>query len=99
MPKSTYVVMTFGLGGNHADGYNESFGCKFTSSWYIGPEELKKYIDSGHYEPESIEGCWLVDQREVVKANPGLAFTSPMCDPKLKDGEIDSNPLLELVML
>lgn len=82
-----YYVMSFGLGGNGAEGIEN--GNLFHSSWYIGPEELQRYLVPEHYDPESMEGCMLIDKRAVLENNPGLAFRSPMCNPRLRDDETD----------
>lgn len=82
-----YYVMSFGLGGNGAEGIEN--GNLFHSSWYIGPEELQRYLVPEHYAPESMEGCLLIDKTAVLEEKPGLAFSSPMCNPKLRDDETD----------
>ena len=85
--KRRYIVMGFGLGGNGADGIEGKN--KFHSSWYIGPEELPRYLVPEHYDPEQMEGCWLIDKRAVLEERPGLAFLAPMCDPGLQDEEVN----------
>jgi hypothetical protein len=81
-------VMTFGLSGNHGDGVSNS-GNTFTSSWYLGsPDEFIKAIP-GHYDPSEVDGCLVVDKREVLDKNPGLAFRSPMCNAKLSENQVD----------
>lgn len=81
-----YILMSFGDGGN--SGYILSpDGSSCTSSWYARPEDLQRYIDDGHYPPEKMEGCLLLNKRALLEKRPSLAITSPMCDAKLKDGE------------
>jgi hypothetical protein len=81
-------VMSFGLGGNHGDGVSDS-GNTFTSSWYLNsPDEFVKLIP-GHYDPAEVDGCLVVDKREVLDKNPGLAFRSPMCKAKLSENQVD----------
>lgn len=86
MKTRKYFLMSFGLGGNGADGI-DNHGNKFHSSWYIGPDELDKYITPEHYDPEAMEGCILLDKRAVLEDKPSLAFTSPMVSLDLKDNE------------
>jgi hypothetical protein len=86
-PKRKYLIMSFGLGGNGADGIDGKN--RFHSSWYIGPEELPRYLVPGHYDPVEMEGCLLIDKRAVLEERPGLAFSAPMCNPELKDEETD----------
>jgi hypothetical protein len=83
---SEYKVMTFGLGGNHSECVKKS-GQKYTSSWYIGPNELQRYIDDGTYQKEMVEGCILVDIIQPISENPSLVLSEPMCDPTLADDE------------
>ena len=84
-----YILMSFGNGGN--SGYILSpDGTSCTSSWYARPDDLQHYIDDGHYPPEKMECCLLLNKRAVLDKKPGLAITSPMCDAKLKDGEEDT---------
>jgi len=79
--------MSFGLGGNGGDGIEGNNS--FHSSWYIGPDELQRYIDAGNYPAEEMEGCWLVDKIALLEQKPGLAFTSPMVNPLLKPEQVD----------
>ena len=82
-----YKIMVFGLGGNGADILE---GSQIShSSWYLKPDELQKYICDEHYKPSEMEGCILVDIRDVVSKNPMLAIIAPLCNPKLKDKEVD----------
>jgi len=80
--------MSFGLGGNLANGISKH-GHSYTSSWYLEPDELQQYINNGRYPAEEMEGCWLVDKRAVVLQQPGLAFKSPMPNPELVNDEQD----------
>ena len=81
-------VMSFGLGGNHGDGVSNS-GNTFTSSWYLNsPDEFVKAIP-GHYDPSEVDGCVIIDKREVLDKNPGLAYRSPMCKAKLSENQVD----------
>jgi hypothetical protein len=81
-------VMSFGLGGNHGDGVSNS-GNTFTSSWYLNsPEQFVECIP-GHYDPSEVDGCMVIDKREVLDSNPGLAFRSPMCRAKLTEDQVD----------
>lgn len=82
-----YLIMSFGLGGNGAKGIAGKNW--FDSSWYIGPDQLQRHIDSGNYPSAEIEGCILIDKCQVLEDRPGLAFSSPMCNLQLKDGETD----------
>jgi hypothetical protein len=88
-----YKIMTFGLGGNGADIIDdkpdEHMCATSHSSWYLKPDELQRYICNEHYKPEEIEGCILVNIRDVVEKNYMLAIKAPMCNPKLNDEEID----------
>ena len=85
-----YMIMTFGLGGNGAEILDtDNHNSVSHSSWYLKPEELQKYICNDHYKPSEMEGCILVDLREVVEKSPSLALKAPLCNPRLKDDEID----------
>jgi hypothetical protein len=81
-------VMSFGLGGNSGDGVT-SAGNAYSSSWYLnGPDEFVRLIPD-HYKPCEVDGCLVIDKREVLEATPGLAFRAPMCNARLGEGEID----------
>ncbi len=81
-------VMSFGLGGNSGDGIT-STGNTYTSSWYLkGPDEFVRLIPD-HYDPCEVDGCLVIDKREVLKASPGLAIRAPMCNARLGEDEID----------
>ena len=47
-----------------------------------------KYIPK-HYDPGEVDGCLVIDKREVLEQSPGLAIRAPMCKAVLGDGEID----------
>jgi hypothetical protein len=80
-------VMSFGLGGNHGDGVSKD-GNSYQSSWYLnGPDEFVDAIPS-HYNPAEVDGCLVIDKREAVDKNPGLAVRAPLCDARLGDGAI-----------
>jgi hypothetical protein len=82
------LVMSFGLGGNSGDGISKD-GNVYSSSWYLrGPDEFVKLIPA-HYEPASVDGCFVIDKRKVLEVSPGLAFRAPMCNARLGEGEID----------
>jgi hypothetical protein len=85
---SKLYVMSFGLGGNCGKGISKH-GNKYSSSWYLKPDELQHYIDNEHYSKEELEGCWLIDTCDVLRKKPSLAFYAPMCNPELADGEVD----------
>jgi len=81
-------IMCFGLGGNYGEGVSDS-GNPFSSSWYLdGPDAFLRSIP-GHYDPREVDGCLVVDKRELLDAKPGLAYRSPMCKATLHDGEIN----------
>lgn len=86
-----YYVMSFGLGGNGAEGMDGEQ--PFHSSWYIRPDELQRYICNNHYKPEEMEGCWLIDKIAVLEKDPFLAYKSPMVNLKessrFKDIKVD----------
>jgi hypothetical protein len=52
------------------------------------PDESVKAIP-GNYDPSEVDGCVVIDKREVLDKNPGLALRSPMCKAKLSDNECD----------
>ena len=80
-------VLSFGLGGNHGDGVSDS-GNSFTSSWYLrSPDEFVKAIP-GHYDPSEVDGCLVIDKREALDKNPGLAYRSPLCSAKLSENQV-----------
>jgi hypothetical protein len=82
------LVMSFGLGGNSGDGVTKD-GNVYSTSWYLnGPDEFLECIPS-HYDPNEVDGCFVVDKRDVLEATPGLAFRAPMCNARLAEGEID----------
>lgn len=81
-----FVVMGFGLGGNHGDG-RDADGTVFASSWYIKPADLQSYIDNGHYPAAEMENCILIDKRPAVEANPCFAYEAPMLGVNLAEGE------------
>ncbi len=88
MKRDRIFVMSFGLGGNSGAGIT-STGNTYSSSWYLkGPDEFVKLI-SQHYNPSEVDGCLVVDKREVLEVSPGLAFLAPMCNARLGEGEID----------
>ncbi len=81
-------VMSFGLGGNSGDGVTKD-GNKYSSSWYLrGPDEFLTYIPK-HYDPAEVDGCVIIDKREVLEVSPGLAIRAPMCNAQLGEGEVD----------
>jgi hypothetical protein len=81
-------VMSFGLGGNFGDGISKD-GNSYQSSWYLnGPDEFLAYIPK-HYDPGEVDGCIVIDKREVLERSPGLAIRAPMCKAALSDREID----------
>jgi hypothetical protein len=81
-------VMSFGLGGNSGDGITKSDNV-YSSSWYLkGPDEFVKLIPD-HYDPGEVDGCLVIDKREVLEASPGLAIRAPMCNARLSEGAID----------
>jgi hypothetical protein len=81
-------VMSFGLAGNSGNGVT-STGNTYSSSWYLkGPDEFVKLIPD-HYDPREVDGCIVVDKREVLEKSPGLAIRAPMCNARLSEGEID----------
>ena len=88
MRRNRIFVMSFGLGGNSGDGISKD-GNVYSSSWYLSsPDEFLKCIPS-RYDPAEVDGCIVIDKREVLEQSPGLAFRSPMCKARLGDGEID----------
>jgi hypothetical protein len=81
-------VMSFGLGGNSGDGITKD-GNTYSSSWYLrGPDEFVKLIPQ-HYNPLEVDGCLVIDKREVLEQSPSLAIRAPMCNARLSQGEID----------
>ena len=81
-------VMSFGLGGNSGDGITGA-GNTYSSSWYLnGPDEFVRLIPD-HYDPGEVDGCLVIDKRDVLETSPGLAFRAPMCNARLGEGEID----------
>ncbi len=81
-------VMSFGLGGNHGDGVSTT-GNTYTTSWYLSsPEQFVECIP-GHYDPSEVDGCVVIDKREILDQKPGLAYRSPMCNAKLSENEVD----------
>jgi hypothetical protein len=88
MKRNRIYVMSFGLGGNSGDGISKD-GNVYSSSWYLsGPDEFLTYIPK-HYDPSEVDGCLVIDKREVLEKKPGLAFRAPMCKAHLSEGEID----------
>ena len=53
-----------------------------------GPDEFVKLIPD-HYDPLEVDGCIVIDKRDVLEQSPGLAFRAPMCNARLGEGEID----------
>ena len=81
-------VMSFGLGGNSGDGVSKD-GNTYTSSWYLsGPDEFLRLIPE-HYDPSEVDGCIIIDKRDVLEQKPGLAIRAPMCKANLSDDQID----------
>ena len=101
-----FVVMGFGPRGNHGKGIDSS-GRMFSSDWFIRPELFQELIDSGHYPPEEMEGCLLINQVPVITKDPSAAIESPMVDCSLSGQEVsrmadllgDSPDLLGAIML
>jgi hypothetical protein len=88
MSRNRIFVMSFGLGGNSGDGVTKD-GNSYSSSWYLnGPDEFVRLIPE-HYNPGEVDGCLVIDKREVLEKSPGLAFRAPMCNARLGEGEID----------
>jgi hypothetical protein len=88
MPIGRIYVMSFGLGGNSGEGISKD-GNVYTSSWYLrGPDEFVEHIP-GHYDPREVDGCIVIDKREVLDKRPGLAIRAPMCKATVSEGEID----------
>jgi hypothetical protein len=88
MNRDRIYVMSFGLGGNSGDGITKS-GNVYSSSWYLnGPDEFVRLIPE-HYNPGEVDGCIVIDKREVLETRPGLAIRAPMCNARLGEGEID----------
>ena len=70
MSRDRIYVMSFGLGGNSGDGITKA-GNTYSSSWYLnGPDEFVKLIPE-HYDPGEVDGCLVIDKREVLEASPG----------------------------
>jgi len=84
-----YKLMDFGLGGNM--GYIEPHGMYFhcTSSWYLHPSDLQKYIDNNHYPAEEMEGCVLLNKIPALEKSPLFALSSPLLDLNLSPGEVE----------
>jgi hypothetical protein len=88
MRRDRILVMSFGLGGNSGDGISKD-GNTYSSSWYLrGPDEFVRLIPE-HYDPREVDGCFVIDKREVLDKQPGLALRAPMCKAMLGEGEID----------
>jgi hypothetical protein len=88
MSRDRIYVMSFGLGGNSGDGITKH-GSTYSSSWYLnGPDEFIRLIPQ-HYDPREVDGCFVIDKREVLEERPGLAIRAPMCNARLAEGEID----------
>ena len=69
MKRNRIFVMSFGLGGNSGDGITKD-GNAYSSSWYLsGPDEFLKYIPK-HYDPSEVDGCIVIDKREVLERCP-----------------------------
>ena len=94
MYKHTYKTVSFGLHGNSLEGFyistiNDDIN-KVSSSWYLkSPEEFLRYICPDHYPAEEVHGAWVIDKREALEKNYTLAFSSPMCDARLADDDIN----------
>lgn len=101
--RTQYVIMGFGFGGNHGDGFDAN-GHVFSSSWYLRPEQLQQYISNGHYPADQMEGCILIDKRAVLQERPGLSIDAPMVNLKLADADVSraadrlDHPAARLVM-
>jgi hypothetical protein len=86
--RNRILVMSFGLGGNYGDGVGED-GNNYSTTWYLdGPDAFLRRIPD-HYDPREVDGCLVIDKREVLEKSPGLAIRSPMCKASLGEGEID----------
>lgn len=83
-----FVLMGFGEGGNQGHGISTR-GNSFSSSWYIKPEDLQTYIDNGHYKPEAMEGCILVNKLPAIKHDWRFALHAPMVKVALQDDDTD----------
>lgn len=88
MKLNRYRVMSFALGGNSSEGVTADGNC-VSCSWYLRAEEMQQYLDNGHYSAAEYEGCILIDKRAALRQDAGLAFDSPMCDPRLAPGKVD----------
>ncbi len=82
--KAKCVIMTFGLGGNMGEYRYLERNSGYSSSWYIEPQELQRYIDNGHYPAEEMEGCILVDKRAALEKDPMLTLAAPLIDAGLE---------------
>lgn len=84
--KSNYSVVTFGLGGYHAE---KSDGLGMLSG-YSDPTYFERELaDPERLTSFDFEGAIVIDIRAVVTERPLLAITSPMCNPRLKPGTVD----------
>jgi hypothetical protein len=86
MRQRRYIVMSFGLGGNIAYGLDGEG--KFTSRWGLDPKGFEQALADGKYLAAELEGCTLINQRQVLRTNEMLAIEAPMIDVLLGGDEV-----------
>jgi hypothetical protein len=69
-----------GLGGCHGHGLHHD-GNTYTISMY--DSRLSCYYG------DLAEGGFVIDKKAVLETRPGLAVSSPLCDPRLTEDEVD----------
>ena len=87
----TYHLLSYGLGGHHADAsYIDREGNRrfCTISGYDSPEVTLRRLEAGEYTAEQLEGCLLLDKREILEQDQCLAVAAPMSDASLAPGTI-----------
>jgi len=83
--KTTYAVITFGLGGFHAEA-GEGWG---SLSGYSRPEHFEKDLaDPERFNDFNFEGAYALDIREAVSSRPMLGILAPLCRPSLPPGTV-----------
>jgi len=96
MKERKCFMITFGLGG-HGMELESLVPCAPCSpyshlSGYSTPETFK----FTEYEKFDLEGCVVIDKREVLDKNPGLAVSMPMCGHETK--KFNPDDISEMMM-
>jgi hypothetical protein len=87
--KEKGLFVSFGLGGHYIVVKGKYNG---TLSGYDDPSSFITAMKAGRHVERDLEGAPVVDIREAIDRNPGLAYRAPMCGYDLEGDEVDRCP-------